>query len=242
MTISTHQKRIAGILLLIVFGVLLILVLLGVLYAALINKDLAAAGSLAFLLFLFLFPFYFGRRLYKRSKNEALTLNALPDPEAQLTLTVNITLADYRKVLFQLAYSNLFYLYITGIGILIVGYLFIDPPTEFSFGLLIPVLILLLPVSIYFQASKSYYATKTLKEEMIFKIDLDSVKVFGQTFSSTINWESVHKVKETSKWFLLYTGNQVAYIIPKRSFKSEADVDLLRNFVISTPGLLKEFK
>ncbi|MGV3640665.1 MAG: YcxB family protein [Adhaeribacter sp.] len=242
MNLTPKQKRIIGILIISFFGILIVFMLLALIASVIQEEQSANVLSLGFMLFLLYLPLHYGVRLYKRGKSEGFTSQGPIVQGASVSLQVKINLWNYRALIYQITYSNLWIIYLTGLGIAGAFYSIIYPPEDFSFALIFPIFVLMVPVSVYFQTHKTYTSSKNLKEEMNFYIDAEHIRVSGESFSSSSSWKSLHKVKETKAWFLLYTSNMVAYIIPKESFKTAEDLSLFKRFIINTPDVLKDLQ
>lgn len=102
--------------------------------------------------------------------------------------------------------------------------------------------LLLPPVSARWQLSKRPY----LSEEMRYCFDIEGARLTAPSFSTFMKWPAIHAVRETKSAFLVYSAPNVAQLVPKTLFPTEADVIAWREAVgtwitpksIRSPGLL----
>jgi hypothetical protein len=199
------------------------------------------ALSHLFALGLFYFPLTWGIKLYRQGKNERAAFVTLTESPRSIIVTSHIKRADYTKLVYALTYRHPIMQYFTFLGISMLVFQLMQGRFEFlpfqtSFG----VLALLLPLSIYFQAKKNYDSNAYLKEAVQYEFTTDEVIVNGETFHHVIKWSSLYRIKELTRWFLLYNSTQTLLVIPKARFESPADINSFRNQILATKGLQKE--
>lgn len=165
--------------------------------------------------------------------------------------TVNIDTKIKPKEILLLKLRLLFnraeYGFMTGISILGLIYYIslllgndirsIDIRQEISSHFPSSVIALVFPIVIGSTIVKTYFQTK--KEFMgIESMDINYFfSDFGITFTwkteKSIQWNSITKIKETSKYYFIYTSRNSALLVPKRDFENTDKIILLN-------ALLKE--
>ncbi len=199
--------------------------------------------SFSFTLGIFYFPLRFGIRLFKQGKSEAAPLAEPIEPGREIRVDTALTPAQYFQLSLLLTYTNLMIVYFTFLGLFMLfvqvwqgKYEFL--PIQTSMGLLA----LILPVTVYSQSRKNYKTNYYLHEVLRYEFNQDRIITTGQTFTNTISWASLHKVKESKNWFLLYTSNLTMLPIPKADFVSPEDLQDFKQIILSTEGLRKDIK
>ena len=69
--------------------------------------------------------------------------------------------------------------------------------------------------------------------------DEDGISREGQTSRVNLKWAGIHSWREDGQQFTLFPGPASALMIPKRFFSSPADVDSLRQMLVSHIGARK---
>lgn len=82
--------------------------------------------------------------------------------------------------------------------------------------------------SIYLGAKKTFKSDRRISEKIRYVFEDTEFNVYGESFSSTLSWDKVHKVTQTKKWLLVWQNNILANIIPMTSL-DESRLDYLRD-------------
>lgn len=201
----------------------------------------ASVFSVSFMMLIFLFPLKFGLNLIKQAKIESIKRIPCPDPDKSISFSNKLRLAEYRKLLLSLSYKNLFVLYLSVLGVFIIlAPVFSDTSEKTLLSVGLGLLFLSSPFLSFFQANWNYKSNKNLQEQIEYQINVDNLILKGENFNSTIRWEAIHKVKELKGWYLLYTSNVIAILIPKRYFNSAEEEEIFRGFILNTENVKKE--
>jgi|SRR5215469_8605829 len=64
-----------------------------------------------------------------------------------------------------------------------------------------------------------------------FSIDEGAIRVQRQNSDSTIRWPAVRKVTENPKALIFFLGRYTVFVLPKRSFSSNAQLSVLQGLV-----------
>lgn len=82
----------------------------------------------------------------------------------------------------------------------------------------------------YFRLKNAFYSNKKIQEEIIYTFTDEKVQTKGQTFDGDFTWNTVHRVKETKDWFLIYQSKTTMNMVPKKYF-SPSEIIELRNII-----------
>jgi hypothetical protein len=226
---TPNQKKILGIVILVIVIPIQLLFIFSVVYI-LIDGDQdkwETTTSFLFTIGLFFFPAWWGFRLWKEGASKKREANEPIDPKIVVDACARIELDEYRKLIFRLSYVKPGIIYVHLIGLIMITSYLINGNGNY-FILFIVLFLLAMPLIVYRTANSNYKATKMVHENINYQFTPETISITGETFNSTVQWKSLHKVKEVNAWFLLYTSKQVALLVPKRSFRSQEDVHTFR--------------
>lgn len=82
----------------------------------------------------------------------------------------------------------------------------------------------------YFRLKNAFYSNKKIQEEIVYTFTDEKVQTKGETFDGDFTWNTVHRVKETKDWFLIYQSKTTMNMIPKKYF-SPSEIIELRNII-----------
>jgi hypothetical protein len=117
--------------------------------------------------------------------------------------------------------------------------LFIDPP-YISFALGVG-LVILSPVIIYFGAKKDFTSNPRVSEAIEYKFSNDAIEITGESSSSSMAWDKIFKLKETSSHVLIYHDQIIAQFINKKALSPE-QLDFFRSMPSRTSSIKNEMK
>jgi len=143
-----------------------------------------------------------------------------------MKIETRLDFKSYVKLMYVLSYRKRSMIYITIIGLgafflPILYFLGVNIPFEKSpllalvFGF---VIIVVMPIAIYFNARKTFSTHGLIKERIIYEITDDKICQTGETFHSEMDWTKIYKIVEMKNWILIYHNRQIANTIPKESF------------------------
>lgn len=145
-----------------------------------------------------------------------------------MIIETKVELKDYIKLMYILTYRRRGMIIANIMGLLLFSFTImyfvgIIESAEFpwmpvAFSVLI---VVLLPLSVYFSAKKNYKTHSRLQEKVIYEINDDTINITGESFSSEMTWNKTYKVVELNDWFLFYQNKLVANIIPKQSIGND---------------------
>ncbi|MFD2245248.1 YcxB family protein [Pontibacter ruber] len=165
-------------------------------------------------------------------------------------VNTQLTRQDFLRFNFSHFFSNLFIKILLGIfGFVafmsLFGFIMIiltDNDNASPFEQLMPVLIILaifglICGSVYSQSNRNYTSTSTVHEPIVYTFSDTGMHIKGKSFESDLNWNIIHKVKETKELFLFYQNNMAANLVPKSAFTSQEQISALRELIASQPNL-----
>ena len=226
MNLTPTARKVIGLSVIILFG-LLELFLLAIMIYQFFN-DPSLAFQFVFTMAIFGFPLWWGTKMWKSGVKKVLPVSQhTPDDGTPIILETKITLSDYRKLMYLTTYTHPAFLFVNLIGVMFIGTYFFYG-SDIWFPLFALLFLSYLPIVVYLNAKKAYNSAKTLHEQTIYTFTPEGLEAKGETSDFTIKWQSLHKIKETKDWFLLYTNMQSAMVIPKKAFHSEAEIERFR--------------
>lgn len=143
----------------------------------------------------------------------------------KITLTTQLSIADYTKVTFHILYRNFAIKFLTGTGLfmfLAIGISFND----FDSFPWVPLLIAFfftvgLPLQVYFNARRNYKSNGRINEPVTYELNEEHIELTGESFNSKLTWDKVYSVTENKDWVLIWQNRQVANVLPKRDFNDD---------------------
>lgn len=126
-------------------------------------------------------------------------------------------------------YSKLRTWITTGMGILLLiastTVTIIYPEASTPAFFVLPVLMIgLSPALIYLQSRSVYKSNTRLQEVIEYNFGEDNLSIKGESFSSTMTWEKIYRVKQTKNWVFIYSNRLVANPVSKKDvFDSDLD-------------------
>ncbi|MBM7421358.1 MULTISPECIES: YcxB family protein [Chryseobacterium] len=82
----------------------------------------------------------------------------------------------------------------------------------------------------YFRLKNAFYSNKKIQEEIVYTFTDEKVQTKGETFDGDFTWNTVHRVKETKDWLLIYQSKTTMNMVPKKYF-SPSEIIELRNII-----------
>jgi hypothetical protein len=149
----------------------------------------------------------------------------------EIKVKTQLSLSDFIKLQYYLLYSTGWTIYITLLGLVVLlGSLFAfsgasdienkdKPYIALIFGVFVVVLI---PLGLFFSAKRIYASHKMLQEPMYYTFSPSGIHVEGSSFSSTVSWEKMYKIKRMSKWLLIYHGKNIANCVKLPDFEGDS--------------------
>lgn len=238
MKLSPDVRRAIGMSVILLFGCVELLFLGALVYTlADGTATMSESFSFVFVMGIMAFPFWWGLRLWKSGGKTpgttSVDLSSTPDASSSIettpiTVETNITFSVYRKVVFLQTYTHPMFLFLHLIGIGFIAFYLFQGEWH-SYMLFVILFLLYLPIAVHRGAKKMYDSAKTIQGPVTYTFTAENIVTNGETCNSTMQWQALHKVKETERWFLLYCNTQAVMIIPKHAFASEQEIERFRN-------------
>lgn len=98
------------------------------------------------------------------------------------------------------------------------------------------------PIWIFVNASKQVKLAPTFKDELIYELNENGIKVVQNDQELPIEWEDVQKIVETKNNIIIYLSRIRAFVIPQSDIKDKKDevMELLKNSVDAKVCRLKK--
>lgn len=107
---------------------------------------------------------------------------------------------------------------------------------------LILLVILGTPVMFRMSARKSLKTNKMLLATQKYTFTAESISSVSEFNQMNVRWDALHDFQESSEHFLFYSGNNQAFLIPKRAFsEDEAKLQFIRECAKVIPKPKKQF-
>jgi hypothetical protein len=230
MNLSSTQRKVVGVSIIILASVIALSFVVALVFSLAdgMPMDQGILSSL-FVISICVFPIIWGFRLWRSARRESKHNRQINEVDSGTVVTVDakVELPEYRKLIFKMTYARPLYIYFHVMGIFVLLLSWSEMPNNW-FGLFTTIFILYLPVSVYRAANANYKSTQMLHEVIHYTFTPETITGSGQSFTSTMQWASLYKFKETKDWMILYTNRQVAMLIPKTAFTSAEDMDNFR--------------
>lgn len=106
--------------------------------------------------------------------------------------------------------------------------------SEIKLGLLLSLTIFLffvLPLLTYLR-TKSYFKKNPLLSELTtFYFEPERIEIVTLESHTTLTWRRVYKIREFNHYILIYQNRHIAYVVPKKSFDSASDIEMVKNMI-----------
>jgi hypothetical protein len=163
-----------------------------------------------------------------------------------MTFSTHITLRQYVKLMFLLAYRKPVLILLVIFDVLMMlwvitfytGLLRLPEP-EYPQYMAIVLISVVQPVVIYITIRKNYLSSTRLSGKVELTITQEKVSMRGHMFCSEFSWHKAYKLVETKNWFLIYENTLAAVLIPKQDL-THAQQDQFRNLVRTVPDLERQ--
>jgi hypothetical protein len=243
MNLTSKQKKVIGILIIILLGIVELVLLANLAFTVLDGDAEATRADVVVsisIMAVMVFPLAWALRLRRSGAAESLRQKAgerfVPAEGGgnAIRIEVKIELPVYRKLIFRQTYTKPLYIffYVFGAGLIVL-----NAPNILDdwFTLFTTIFLLYLPIGVYRAANANYKATQALHETIAYEFTPEAITATGESFTTTMQWTMLHKMHETKRWLLLYTNKQAAVVIPKSAFASASEIDLFRQMSRHVP-------
>lgn len=145
-----------------------------------------------------------------------------------MKLKAKVTIRQYLKLLFSLAYSKPLMIFLIAVALLLVLWIILfhlqilnlPQPVIYQYITLLLIAVIQ-PTVILTTIIRNYYSSNHLRETLDMDLTDDQIKIRGESFYMEILWTKIYKVDEKKNWFLIYQNNLSAILIPKKELSSD---------------------
>ncbi|MFL9835806.1 YcxB family protein [Chryseobacterium terrae] len=145
-----------------------------------------------------------------------------------MKLKVKVTIRQYLKILFSLAYTKPVMIFLIFLAFLLVFWIVffhlelfnLPEPVIYQYITLILIAVIQ-PTVIFITIIRNYYSSNHLRETLDMELADEEIKIRGESFYMEILWSKIYKVVEKKKWFLIYQNNLSAILIPKKELSTD---------------------
>lgn len=145
-----------------------------------------------------------------------------------MKLKVKVTIRQYLKILFSLAYTKPIMIFLVCFAFLMILWItlyhleILNLPQPLIYQYITLLLIAVIqPTVIFTTIIRNYYSSNHLRETLDMELAEDKIKIRGESFYMEILWPKIYKIVEKKKWFLIYQNNLSAILIPKKGLSPE---------------------
>jgi hypothetical protein len=163
--------------------------------------------------------------------------------ELNIHFTSQISYKDYKSLMLELSFKKPVYFVLIGIIILLALSLLANDHITSNSYIIITVLIfgvIFIPIATIRQIKRMYQTNQIFHEQLKYSLDNNSIHIKGNTIDSTVLWTRFYKIKETKRFFMLYSGENIATLLEKKMFPEKA-INEFREFIKSL-SLIKELQ
>ena len=144
-----------------------------------------------------------------------------------MKLKAKVTIRQYLKLLFSLAYSKPVMIFLICFALLLVLWitlfhldiLNLPEPVIYQYITLLLIAVIQ-PTVILTTIIRNYYSSNHLRETLDIDLSDDKIKIKGESFYMEILWTKIYKLAEKKNWFLIYQNNLSAILIPKKDLST----------------------
>lgn len=165
-----------------------------------------------------------------------------------MTIKTKISFKEYCRLLFHLTYKRTILKVIVGVGlamiIWILGYylhILPVPKPEIYQYITLTLIAVAQPTAIYWIVKRNYDSSNHLGEQLEIDITQDEISIRGESFYTELGWNSIFKVEEEAKYFLIYQNTLSAIIISKK-YLTKMETEEIKNIFNSISNVPVHFK
>jgi len=150
-----------------------------------------------------------------------------------LKITTRVSLREYLKILFGLAYRKPIMIFLLGLSFLLILWIlfyFLNilnlPRPLFYQYLTVGLILIVQPLAIFLTIRRNYFSSNHLRESLEMEVTKTDFKIKGESFYLEVIWDKIFKIVEHSECFLIYQNNLSAIIILKKDLSQEQLIEI----------------
>ena len=165
-----------------------------------------------------------------------------------ITIEFRPTAADYKRVLLWYQWKRLAII-LGAVMVLMFGFglAVIKPtPTEPNKSLPLYFALFVSPVFIgflmYRGIARQAKKIEAISDDTTFTFDRDGLEMQTALASAVVKWERFSKVIENSKYLVFFPQENIFYVVPKDSFRSKQELDVVKSILFERLGSKAKLK
>ena len=106
--------------------------------------------------------------------------------------------------------------------------------SEIKLGLLLSLMVflfLVLPVLTYLRTKSYFEKNPSLSELTTFYFEPERIEVVTLESHTSLTWRRIYKIREFKHYLLIYQNRHIAYVVPKKSFDSNSDMQIIKEMI-----------
>ncbi|WP_291721175.1 YcxB family protein [Bernardetia sp.] len=106
--------------------------------------------------------------------------------------------------------------------------------SELKLGLLLSLMVflfLVLPILTYLRTKSYFEEHPALSELTTFYFEPERIEVVTSESHATLTWRRIYKIREFKHYLLIYQNRHIAYVVPKKSFNPESDMEKVKEMI-----------
>jgi hypothetical protein len=106
--------------------------------------------------------------------------------------------------------------------------------SELKLGLLLSLtvfLFLVLPILTYLRTKSYFESNPSLSELTTFYFEKERIEVVTLESHTTLTWRRIYKIREFKHYLLIYQNRHIAYVVPKKSFDTLSDMEVVKDMI-----------
>jgi len=150
-----------------------------------------------------------------------------------LKITTRVSLREYLKILFGLAYRKPIMIFLLGLSFLLILWIlfyFLNilnlPRPLFYQYLTVGLILIVQPLAIFLTIRRNYFSSNHLRESLEMEVTKTDFKIKGESFYLEVIWDKIFRIVEHSECFLIYQNNLSAIIILKKDLSPEQLIEI----------------
>jgi len=163
----------------------------------------------------------------------------MADPNTPNSIELSITLQfqDYLKALFWHIYWKqktrwFFIVFILLLAILIHSQ---------GVAIFLVIFLVVYPAVIYLSAEKSWQSNNSVQQHAQYTFSKTDVKIESETFHHRTEWINIYAAYEHANSFLIYSSRRTFFLIPKKFFSNQPQLEAFRSLLKSALGAKAHF-
>lgn len=117
--------------------------------------------------------------------------------------------------------------------------------SDLKLGLLMSLMVILfvvLPILTYLRTKSYFEKNPSLSELTTFYFEPQRIEIVTLESHTTLTWRRIYKIREFKHYLLIYQNRHIAYVVPKKSFDSDSDMEIVKSMIRTKTKLGNKLK